>query len=131
MKDLVKFEIKMLPVSENKAVGRSSRGGYKTNEYKEWEEFVLLTVKEKTIAYSEWYESELIFHFPLYYKNGKIKVRDGHNFIKYAIDTVLHNKVVDENGERIDDSRVIGGNWYKVDDKEEWVEITFYCVGEC
>jgi hypothetical protein len=51
--------------------------------------------------------------------------------IKYAIDTVLNNKVIDSKGERIDDSRILGGGWTSVDSEEERVEITFYTVGEC
>ena len=131
VKDIVHFTISMLPVSENNAIGSSRRGGYKTKQYKEWEEYVLLTTKEKKIACSEWYECEIIFYFPLYFKNGKIRTKDAHNMIKYAIDTVLHNKVIDSRGERIDDSRILGGSWVSVDSEEEKVEITFYAVGEC
>jgi len=119
----------MLPVSENKAVRMSQKGGYKSKEYKEWESFVLLTTKEQCIASSEWYEVELIYHYPIYFKNGSVRKRDAHNMIKYAIDTVLHNKVIDEEGKKIDDSRILGGNWYKCDDKKEWLEISFYAVG--
>jgi Holliday junction resolvase RusA-like endonuclease len=129
--DEVSFKIDMLPVSENKAIRTTTKGGYKTKEYKEWEEFVLLTVKEKTIAVSKWYEVEIIFHYPLHFKNKKIRRRDAHNMIKYAIDTILHNKVVDQKGEKIDDSRIVGGTWYKCDSKDEYLEISFYAVGKC
>lgn len=129
MKDTVRFVIEMLPVSENNAIASSKRGGYKTQKYKEWEEFVLLTAKEQCIKSSEWYECEIIFYFPLYYKNGKVRTKDAHNMIKYAIDTVLHNKVIDENGSRIDDSRILGGTWSSVDSEKEKVEIIFYVVG--
>lgn len=131
VKDIVQFTIGMLPVSENNAIGSSRKGGYKTKQYKEWEEYVLLTTKEKEIVCSEWYECEVVFYFPLYFKNGKVRTKDAHNMIKYAIDTVLHNKVVDSKGERIDDSRILGGSWTSVDSEEEKVEISFYTVGEC
>ncbi len=131
VKDIVQFTIGMLPVSENNAIGSSRKGGYKTKQYKEWEEYVLLTTKEKEIVCSEWYECEVVFYFPLYFKNGKVRTKDAHNMIKYAIDTVLHNKVVDSKGERIDDSRILGGSWTSVDSEEEKVEISFYAVGEC
>lgn len=130
-KEMVQFTIGMLPVSENNAIASSRRGGYKTKQYKEWEEFVLLTVKEKCIKCSEWYECEVVFYFPLYFKNGKVRKKDAHNMIKYAIDTVLNNKLLDSKGERIDDSRILGGGWTSVDSEEERVEITFYTVGEC
>jgi len=129
MKECVTFKIDMLPVSENRAIRTSSRGGYKTKEYKEWEEFILLTVKEQTICASEWYETEILYFYPIYFKNGNVRKKDAHNLIKYAIDTVLHNKVVDENGEKIDDSRILGGSWYKYDSDKESFEISFYCVG--
>jgi len=129
VKDTITFKIDLLPVSENKAVRMSKRGGYKTEEYKEWEGFVLLTVKEKVIKYSKWYEVEIIFHYPLHFKNRSVRKRDAHNMIKYAIDTVLHNKVVDDKGEKIDDSRIIGGSWYKCESEKEYLEISFYTVG--
>jgi hypothetical protein len=128
MRDEVYFKIEGLPVSENKAVRMSSRGGYKTKEFKEWEELVALTQKNKTIDCSEWYGCEIIVHMPLYCKNGSIKRRDSHNFIKYAIDTTL-KKVADVNGKEIDDCRIIEVSECKVDDKNEWTEITFYCIG--
>lgn len=119
----IEFKIDMLPVSENKAVRMSSRGGYKTKEYKEWEEFVLLTVNQKQIKNSEWYRVDLLFYYPLYFKNGNIRNKDAHNMIKYAVDTVLHNKVVDEDGEKIDDRRVLMGTWEKKDGKDQHVVI--------
>ena len=127
--DCVTFKSDMLPVSENRAIRTTGKGGYKTKEYKEWEEFVLLTIREKMIKRSKWYEVELIYHYPLHFKNSKVRKKDAHNMIKYAIDTVLHNKVVDDKGEKIDDSRIVGGTWYKCDSEEEYLEISFYCVG--
>lgn len=128
MSDTACFRIEGLPVSENKAVRMSSRGGYKTQAFKDWEELVALTQKEKTIDCSEWYGCEIIVHMPLYCKNGSIKRRDSHNFIKYAIDTTLH-KVTDEKGKEIDDCRIIEVSECKVDSKDEFVEISFYCIG--
>lgn len=128
MKTTAVFKIDKLPVSENDAVRMSYRGGYKTKKYKEWEDWVSLLVKEQTIAKSEFYGVEIIYHFPLYYKNGNIKKKDFKNMDKYAIDTVLR-KLKDEDGEPIDDCRLLESYECKVDDKEERVEITFYCVG--
>jgi Holliday junction resolvase RusA-like endonuclease len=128
MASKVKFEIDMLPVTENNAVRMTRRGGYKTQDYKDWEEYVLLTVKEKEIDVSEWYKAQVVCHFPLYYKNGNIRKKDAHNRIKYAVDTLLHNKVIDSKGNRIDDKRIIKGRWEKVEDDKEWVEIIFECV---
>lgn len=127
-KDYATFKIDMLPVSENQAVRSSSRGGYKTKKYKEWEELVLLTQKERKISCSQWYGVEIILHFPLYYKNGNIRKKDSHNLIKYAIDTVLR-KVIDEKGKGIDDCRILECYECKVDSPKECTEITFYCIG--
>jgi Holliday junction resolvase RusA-like endonuclease len=127
-KECVTFKLDLLPVSENKAIRMNKRGGYKTQDYKEWEEYVLLTLKEQEICNSQWYETEIIFTYPIYYKNGNVRRKDAHNMIKYAIDTILHNKVVDEDGEKIDDCRIIGGSWTKCEG-DEGVEISFYCVG--
>ena len=63
MKETVTFKIDRLPVSENNAVRMSSRGGYKTKAYKEWEEEVMLTVKEQTIANSEFYGVKIIHKY--------------------------------------------------------------------
>lgn len=128
MKEEVYFKIDMLPVSTNRAINNSARGGYKSKEYKEWEQFVLLTVKEQVIGCNEWYGAEIIYHLPLYYKNGNIRKIDGHNFDKYAIDTVL-SRVKDEDGNEIDDCRIIEHSECKCDDTKEWCEITFYCIG--
>ena len=48
--------------------------------------------------------------------------------IKYAIDTTL-KKVADKGGKEIDDCRIIEVSECKVDSKDEWTEITFYCIG--
>lgn len=127
MSNSVTFKIDGLPVSENDAVGRSSRGGYKTKKYKEWEELVILTQKERNINCSEWYGVEMIYYFPLYYKNGKIRHKDGHNLDKYNIDIVIR-KLIDNKGNAIDDSRVLEWSGSKVDSEEEYTEITFYCI---
>lgn len=116
----------MLPVSENEAVRMTYKGGYKTKKFRGWEKMVS-TVKEQVINKSEWYGYEMVFHFPLYYKNGNIRKKDGHNMIKYGIDTVL-SRVVDSDGNQIDDCRVIEGSHCKVDDKKERVEVCFYCI---
>jgi Holliday junction resolvase RusA-like endonuclease len=127
MKDVVVFVIDMLPVSENDAVRMTPRGGYKTRKYKEWEEFVGYTVKEKTIACSQWYGIEIVYYFPLYYKNGKVRRKDFKNMDKYAIDVVL-KKVVDQKGNPIDDCRIMESSECKIDSDKEKVEITFYCI---
>ena len=105
----------------------TSRGGYKTKAYREWEEEVMLTVKEQTIANSEFYGVEIIYYFPIYYKNGNVRRKDFKNMDKYAVDTVL-KKLVDEDGEEIDDCRLLESYECKVDSEEEKVEITFYCT---
>ena len=117
-----------MPVSENDAVRMSSRGGYKTKKYKEWEEEVMLTVKEKSIANSEFYGVEIVYYFPIYYKNGKIRRKDFKNMDKYAIDTVMR-KLKDEDGNEIDDCRLSESCECKIDSEEEKVEISFYCIG--
>lgn len=126
MRNVVYFNIDMLPVSENEAVRMTPRGGYKTKKFKEWVKFVSKQ-KEQTINKSEWYGYEIVFHFPLYYKNGNIRRKDAHNMIKYAIDTVLE-KVVDSDGNAIDDCRVIEGSHCKVNDTREYIEISFYTI---
>jgi hypothetical protein len=128
VKETVTFKINRLPVSENNAVRMSSRGGYKTKAYREWEEEVMLTVKEQTIANSEFYGVEIIYYFPIYYKNGNIRRKDFKNMDKYAIDTVMR-KLRDEDGEEIDDCRLLESYERKVDSEEERVEITFYRIG--
>lgn len=126
MRNVVVFNIESLPVSENEAVRMTSRGGYKTKKFKDWERLVGFQ-KEQIINKSEWYGYEAVFHFPLYYKNGNIRRKDGHNMIKYAVDTVLQ-KVVDSSGESIDDCRILEGSHFKVDDDREFLEISFYCI---
>ena len=127
MKNSATFKIDALPVSTNKAVGHSRRGGYKTQEYKDWEQLVMLTQKEKTIKCSEWYGVEMVYHFPIYYKNGNIRRVDGPNFDKYNIDIVLR-RLKDKNGEEIDDCRLIEWSGCKVNSEKEHTEITFYCI---
>jgi len=126
MKEVVVFKINGLPVSENEAVRMTSRGGYKTKKFKEWEKLVSLQ-KEKIIDKCEWYGYEAIFHFPLYYKNGNIKKKDGHNMIKYAVDTVL-SRVRDTDGNEIDDCRILEGSHCKIDSEDLYMEIAFYCI---
>jgi Holliday junction resolvase RusA-like endonuclease len=128
MKNTATFKIDRLPVSENDAVRMTPRGGYKTRKYQEWEEYVGYTVKEVVIETSEWYGVEIIYYFPLYCKNGNIKRKDHKNMDKYAIDTTI-KKLVDSNGEKIDDCRIIESSECKVDSKDERVEITYYCIG--
>ena len=106
----------------------TSRGGYKTKAYQEWEEEVMLTVKEQTIAKSEFYGVEIIYYFPIYYKNGKICKKDFKNMDKYAIDTVM-KKLRDEDGNEIDDCRLSESYECKIDSEQEKVEISFYCIG--
>lgn len=103
------------------------RGGYKTKAYREWEEEVMLTVKEQTIECSEFYGVEIIYYFPIYYKNGKIRKKDFKNMDKYAVDTVIR-KLKDKNGKEIDDRRLSESYECKVDSEEEKVEISFYCI---
>ena len=128
MKTTATFKIDRLPVSENDAVRMSSRGGYKTKKYKEWEEEVMLTVKEQTIANSEFYGVEIIYYFPIYYKNGNIRRKDFKNMDKYAIDTVM-KKLRDEKGNEIDDCRLSESYECKINSEQEKVEISFYCIG--
>lgn len=128
MKTAVTFKIDRLPVSENNAVRMTPRGGYKTAQYREWEEYVALTVKEQVIANSEFYGVEILYYFPIYYKNGNIRRKDYKNMDKYAIDTVLR-KVKDKDGKEIDDCRLSESYECKIDNQEEKVEITFYCIG--
>ncbi len=106
----------------------SSRGGYKTKKYKEWEEYVGLVVKEQSIECSEFYGVEILYYFPIYYKNGNIRKKDFKNMDKYAIDTVM-KKLIDEEGNTIDDCRLSESCECKIDSEEEKVEITFYCIG--
>ena len=127
MKDTATFKIDALPVSENRAIGRSSRGGYKTKFYKEWEEIVMLTQKEQKIDCSEFYGVEMIYYLPIYYKNGNVRRVDGPNFDKYNIDMVIR-KLIDRNGEAIDDCRILEWSGCKVDSEEKYTEITFYCI---
>ena len=47
---------------------------------------------------------------------------------KYAIDTVL-KKLVDKDGQEIDDCRLLESYECKMNSEEEKVEITFYCIG--
>jgi len=126
MRNVVCFKIPMLPVSENEAVRMTYRGGYRTKKFNEWIKMVE-TMPIQTINKSEWYGYEIVFHFPLYYKNGNIRKKDGHNMIKYGVDTVL-GRVVDSEGQEIDDCRIIEGSHCKVDDSKEYVEISFYCI---
>ena len=116
----------MLPVSENEAVRMTYRGGYRTKKFNEWIKMVEL-MPVQTINKCEWYGYEIIFHFPLYFKNGNVRKKDGHNMIKYGVDTVL-GRVVDSEGHEIDDCRIIEGSHCKVDDDNECVEISFYCI---
>lgn len=128
MKTTATFKIDRLPVSENDAVRMSYKGGYKTKKYKEWEEEVMLTVKEQNIASSEFYGVEIIYYFPLYYKNKNIRKKDFKNMDKYAIDTVMR-KLKDEEGNSIDDCRLSESYECKIDSEQERVEISFYCIG--
>ena len=128
MKETAIFKIDMLPVSENDAVRMTPKGGYKTKKYREWEEFVGYTVKEKSIAKSEWYGVEIVYYFPLYYKNGSIRKKDFKNMDKYAIDVVL-KKLIDQEGNPIDDCRILESSECKIDSEKECVEISFYCIG--
>lgn len=88
----------------------------------------MLTVKEKTIANSEFYGVKIIYYFPIYYKNGNVRRKDFKNMDKYAIDTVMR-KLRDEDGEEIDDCRLLESYECKMDSEEEKVEITFYSIG--
>ena len=126
-KGSVFFEIDALPVSVNKAVRHSRKGSYKSQEFKDWVELVFLTQKEQTILNSEWYGVEVLLYFPLYYKNGNIRRKDADDMLKYAIDTTLL-RLIDEDGDNIDDSRIIEGHFEKFDNENESCAITFYCV---
>jgi Holliday junction resolvase RusA-like endonuclease len=126
MRNVVYYKIDSLPVSVNNAVRHSYRGSYKTNEFKEWDELVSYQ-KQQTINKSEWYGVEIVFHMPLYFKNGNIRRKDADDMLKYAIDCTL-KRVVDSDENSIDDSRIMEGNYTKVNDDHEYTEISFYTI---
>jgi Holliday junction resolvase RusA-like endonuclease len=123
-KELVKFEVKGLPPTSNHAL-KQGRGGrrYPSKEYKEWKEKVS-KLKPQEIVDSEWYEVEVTYYFPLYYKNGNIRRKDHRNLNKYADDEFC--KLLG-----IDDKQIKTGSDDKQDCKEgeERTVWTLWAVG--
>jgi hypothetical protein len=125
----VTFKIDKLPVTENSAVRMTARGGYKTKLFRQWERAVVEQLEDKIIAISPEYGVEIIFSYPLKFKNGNLKHKDAHNMIKYAIDTILAHKLLDSKNNRIDDSVISEGSWARLDSDKDGLEITFYTIG--
>jgi Holliday junction resolvase RusA-like endonuclease len=126
-RNTVRFEIQGLPVSVNNAIRFAGKRTYKTKQFKQWEELVFYCTKEQTINKSEWYGVEVLCHFPLYCKNGSIRRKDIDDLLKYAIDTTLE-RVVDSEGNPIDDKCILEGSFAKIDSEQEKTEIIFYTI---
>lgn len=124
-KEEIQFEVNGLPPSSNHALERARNGRmYPSEEYREWKKSVS-KLKSKKIADSEWYEVEVTYYFPLYYKNGNVRRKDHRNLNKYADDEFC--KLLG-----IDDSRIKTGHDDKQDCKEgeERTVWTIWTIGE-
>ena len=116
----VTFEVPLLPVNVN----RMKR--YPTMEYKRWRDTVADLPIQK-IESAEWYGVERVFYFPLYYKNGNIRVKDVGNYIKYA-DDMFCKQLVTYDGEPIDDKKIVEGSETKVDSEEVKTVWSIYVI---
>lgn len=59
---------------------------------------------------------DVVFSYRHYYQNGKLRVFDTHNLVKFLIDTIA-------NKAGINDCRVKSGSWDSVDSIDEKVEV--------
>lgn len=110
-KEEVQFEVGGLPPSSNHALLQTRSGRrFPSKEYKEWKELVG-KLEPQHIVDSEWYEVEVTYYFPLYYKNGNLRKKDHRNLNKYADDEFC--KLLG-----IDDSKIKTGHDDKQDCKE-------------
>lgn len=129
MKTEVHFEIEGVPPSLNDTHKYGTRNGrvfkYPSKELKAWRELVEWTVKTKRIAKSDWYGMSVVFHLPLFYKNGKAKRLDVSNLVKYAEDEIC--KRIETVDGVLDDSRIIEIFAKKEDSSEERTEVLLYC----
>lgn len=123
-KEEVQFEVGGLPPSSNHALLQTRSGRrFPSKEYKEWKELVG-KLEPQHIVDSEWYEVEVTYYFPLYYKNGNLRKKDHRNLNKYADDEFC--KLLG-----IDDSKIKTGHDDKQDCKEgeERTVWTIWAVG--
>jgi Holliday junction resolvase RusA-like endonuclease len=125
----IRIEIPGVPPSLNDTHKYGSRGGrvfkYPSKGMKAWRDLVEWTVKTKRIAKSEWYGMSVVFHLPLYHKNGKPKRLDVSNLVKYAEDEVC--KRIETVGGMLDDSRIIEIFARKEHCEKERTEVLLYC----
>lgn len=122
--ETVTFEIDGIPPSLNMS-HRFYPGGkygrirkYPVPSFTEWMKLVSRTQKQKKIAASEFYTLEFDFYLPTYCKNNSVRRIDCSNLIKYAEDAVL-DLVVDSEGNKIDDSRIMEITAEKIDSQAE------------
>jgi len=125
--DCVTFVIEGIPPTENHAIkqGRNFKR-YPSKEYQYWK-WLVSQLKPQKIKTSTWYGCEIVFEFPILNKNGTVKRKDVHNYIKYAIDEVI-KKITTYNELELDDKVIIEGSYSKVDSKNPKTTISFYCV---
>ena len=142
----VTFKIEGLPCNVNNAVRMTSRGGYKTKQYRDWVKRAKQQPDQK-IKFSEWYEFDLELYFPVHNKSHKkpvrknfkklvdyyeaivarVKRKDTSNYLKYAED-IIFSKLGTYEGVKIDDKQIIQGSYKKIDSEEQYCIITVYCV---
>lgn len=129
--ECVKFIVKGIAPSENHANGRARNGRlFPSKEYKAWKK-VCEGLKVQRIIDSEFYETERVFHFPLYWKNGNLKKKDTTSYIKYTDDELV-KRLITYNDKQIDDCQIRMGSEEKVNCKEgeEYTEWTIWSVGD-
>ena len=115
-KDTITIEVPDVPVSVNGALKGARR--FPSKEYKAWKDIVEESVPDKIkIQKSMWYEVIREYYFPLFYKNGNVRIKDVANYIKYADDELVKHLVTYE-GDKVDDCQFIHGEETKIDCKE-------------
>jgi len=106
-----------MPISVNKAYTGTTRRS-KSDEYKNWVAFAEIEMIKQTrytIKWDSWLFVEYEFHFPLYTREWKKRIKDVFNFEKVLSDFLADNITW------FADHKIKTGLVKKVDDKKEYV----------
>lgn len=115
----VQFVLPSLPMSINALyqIIYSQRKVELKPECRSWKTKAKQYVPVFKVSEGSTLQLDVVFSFPWYHKNGKLRKFDSQNLLKLLIDAVSE-KV------GIDDSRIKAGSWSSADSTTERVEVT-------
>ena len=119
MKNTITFSFPTLPPSVNHAMLVRGYRRFPSKELTAWTKCVQNTMPITPIPLSPtgYYRLDMVFRFPLLYKNGNVRRRDCTDLVKYAED-VFCSRLLLPDGSTLDDKLIKCGSFAKEDGEE-------------